>query len=332
MEKIKIIGKSVPNIPYEEKPAGYTDPVWRYSRNPVIDRNPAPDIGRIFNSAVIPYQGEFIGVFRTAERTHCDFLRVGHSKDGVNFTFEENRIDLRNADGTPSDAVVQYDPRLVELEGAYYVIWCDVKWGYPALGVAVTKDFRVFTRLDEPVLPATRNGVLFPRRIDGKYLFLSRPCDMGHTPYGDVFVSYSKDLEYWGKHKPLLMKHPEMCWQALKIGAGPAPIETSEGWLLFYHGVISTCSGYVYSMGGALLDINDPTKVLYNCKFPLLTPEKPYETTGFVPNVVFPVATINDAETGRIAIYYGGADTFTNLAFTEVNEVVNYIKKYTAKL
>ena len=116
-------------------------------------------------------------------------------------------------------------------------------------------------------------------------------------------------------------------WQSTKIGAGPVPIETTEGWLLIYHGVITTCNGYVYSYGAALLDIDNPSKVLYRTKDYLHTPEKDYETNGFVPNVVFPCATLVDADTGRIAIYYGAADTYTGIAFTQVDELIDTIKK-----
>jgi beta-1,4-mannooligosaccharide/beta-1,4-mannosyl-N-acetylglucosamine phosphorylase len=116
-------------------------------------------------------------------------------------------------------------------------------------------------------------------------------------------------------------------WQATKIGAGAVPIETSEGWLLFYHGVSGTCNGFVYSFGAAILDINNPSKVLYRTRDYILTPEKEYETTGFVPNVAFPCATLHDAETGRIAIYYGAADSYVGLAFTQFEDIVEYIKK-----
>ena len=97
---------------------------------------------------------------------------------------------------------------------------------------------------------------------------------------------------------------------------------------MFYHGVATTCNGFVYSMGGAILDINEPSKVLYRCANHLLTPEENYEVTGFVPNVIFPCATLQDADTGRIAIYYGAADTHVGLAFTTVDSVVNYIKEH----
>ena len=115
-------------------------------------------------------------------------------------------------------------------------------------------------------------------------------------------------------------------WENLKIGGCAAPMETSEGWLLFYHGVTGTCNGYVYSIGGAILDRDEPSKVLYRCKTFLLTPEEWYEERGFVPNVCFPCATIHDSESGKIALYYGCADSYVGLAFTNLSEIVDYIK------
>lgn len=155
---------------------------------------------------------------------------------------------------------------------------------------------------------------------------LSRPNDSGHTPFGDIFLSESPDMTYWGKHRHVMGKSSEW-WKSLKIGGGAAPIETTEGWLLFYHGVSGTCNGYVYSIGGAILDIDNPSIVKYRCQNFLLTPEDWYEERGFVFNVTFPCATIHDAESGKIAIYYGAADTYVGLAFTTVNQIVTYIKE-----
>ena len=156
-------------------------------------------------------------------------------------------------------------------------------------------------------------------------MMLSRPSDSGHTPFGDIFLSESPDMVYWGKHRHVMGKGSEW-WESLKIGGGAAPIETSEGWLLFYHGVTGTCNGYVYSIGGAILDIDNPSIVKYRCENFLLTPQEWYEERGFVQNVTFPCATIHDSESGRIAIYYGAADTYVGLAFTTVDGVVDYIK------
>ncbi len=156
---------------------------------------------------------------------------------------------------------------------------------------------------------------------------LSRPSDSGHTPFGDIFLSQSPDMEFWGRHRHVMGKSGNW-WENLKIGGGAAPIETSEGWLLFYHGVTGTCNGYVYSIGGAILDRDEPSRVLHRCSTFLLTPETDYEERGFVPNVCFPCATLQDAATGRIALYYGCADSYVGLAFTTADEVVDYIKAH----
>ncbi len=118
----------------------------------------------------------------------------------------------------------------------------------------------------------------------------------------------------------------DSAWQSTKIGPGPIPIETDEGWLLIYHGVITTCNGFVYRMGCALLDINEPWKVKYRSKDYIMTPTTDYECIGDVPNVIFPCATLTDANTGRIVLYYGCADTVTGLAFTTVDTLLDYLK------
>ena len=162
---------------------------------------------------------------------------------------------------------------------------------------------------------------------EAELTLLSRPSDSGHTPFGDIFLSQSPDMEFWGRHRHVMGKSGNW-WENLKIGGGAAPIETSEGWLLFYHGVTGTCNGYVYSIGGAILDRDEPSRVLHRCSTFLLTPETDYEERGFVPNVCFPCATLQDAATGRIALYYGCADSYVGLAFTTADEVVDYIKAH----
>ena len=117
-------------------------------------------------------------------------------------------------------------------------------------------------------------------------------------------------------------------WQNTKIGAGPTPIETDEGWLCFYHGVNTTCNGFIYSMGAIITDINEPWKVLHRTSDYLLNPREYYECVGDVPNVVFPCAALTDSATGRIAIYYGAADTSVGVAFTTVDETIDFIKKH----
>lgn len=327
MSKVTMLTENLPNIPWQEKPEGYVGPVWRYTENPIVNRNPIPGVARIFNSAVVPYGDGFIGVFRAEQNDGVPHLYLGRSKDAIHWEFEKEKIQMVNEKGEPYMPRYAYDPRLVKVEDAYYIIWCTDFYG-AALGLAKTTDFKTFVRLDNPFIPFNRNGVLFPRKINGNYVLLSRPSDSGHTPFGDIFVSESPDLVYWGKHKHVMTRGYNQWWQSLKIGGGAAPIETSEGWLLFYHGVTGTCNGYVYSMGAAILDIDNPSMVKYRTRDFILTPEEWYEERGFVPNVVFPCAALTDAASGRIAIYYGAADSYVGLAFTTADEIITYIKEH----
>lgn len=325
MKPVSIIGKDLPNIPWQEKPESCKNVIWRHSGNPIIGRDPTEKSARVFNSAVIPYKGGFIGAFRADHRDGIPMIHIGKSEDGLHWRIENEEINWVDESGKPWNPNYAYDPRLVEIENKYYMIWC-TDFGGAALGMGVTEDFRTFTRLENPFLPFNRNGVLFPRRVNGKYLLLSRPSDGGHTPFGDIFLSESPDLIYWGRHRRVMTKGGGW-WQNIKIGAGPAPIETSEGWLMLYHGVTNTCNGFVYSFGAALLDLGEPCRVLCRSRDYLLTPQAPYETTGFVPNVVFPCATLQDAATGRIAIYYGAADTCVAVAYARVDELVRWLKE-----
>lgn len=327
MSEIKMIAPAVNNVPWQEKPEGIVGaPIWRYTENPIINRNPIENVARIFNSAVVPYEGKFIGVFRAEQTNGVPYIYLGRSDDGIHWNFDKDKIIFKDEDGNDFMPYYAYDPRLVKVEDVYYVIWCQDFYG-ASIGMAKTTDFKTFTRVENPFLPFNRNAVLFPRKIHGNFMLLSRPSDSGHTPFGDIFISESPDLVYWGKHRHVMGRSSEW-WESLKIGGGAAPIETSEGWLLFYHGVSGTCNGYVYSIGGAILDLEEPSKVLYRCENFLLTPEEWYEERGFVPNVTFPCATIHDPESGKIAIYYGCADSYVGLAFCKFDEIVAYIKEH----
>lgn len=323
-----IIGPDLPDMPWEERPPGCTAVIWRHSQNPIIGRNPLPGIQGIYNSAVVPFEDGFIGVFRTESQTRFPFLHLGRSTDGLKWDIEPEKIALIGEDPEAGGEWYAYDPRICKIEDAYYITWCG---GYngPTISVAQTKDFKVFHQLENAFLPYNRNGVLFPRKVNGNYLMLSRPSDNGHTPFGDIYLSQSPDMCYWGKHRLVMQSGGErygQWWQRTKIGAGPIPLETNEGWLMIYHGVMDTCNGFVYSVGAALLDIDRPWKVLYRTNQHILTPEADYEVTGHVPNVVFPCAALCDARSGRIAVYYGAADTYTCLAYTQVDELLQFLK------
>ena len=326
MKKTKtstIIGPALANIPWEEKPSGYRYPVWRYSQNPIVPRDAIPLANSIFNSAVVPFGKGFVGVFRVDDIHRVCGLHTGWSQDGIHWDIDHKPIRFSKAiKDLPYEYA--YDPRVVKVGDRYYVTWCNGIHGDPTIGCAWTKDFRTYYAMENLTLPCNRNGVLFPRKIDGKFAMLSRPSDIGHTPFGNIFYSESPDLTHWGKKR--FVMGTTGGWQRTKIGPGPAPLETKEGWLLFYHGVVTMCNGMTYSFGAAILDRDEPWRVLYRTRPYLINPREPYECLGDVSNVCFPVGLLADSRTGRLAIYYGAADTVIAVAFAQVDELIAYIK------
>lgn len=328
MKEVRIIGEPLPNIPWEDKPPGCSDVVWRFSQNPIIPRNPFPGANSTFNSAAVPFKGKFAGVFRCDSTSRQMQMHAGFSDDGIHWVLNPDRIIPITKDPELARWECAYDPRVCWIEDRYYVTWCNGYHGY-TIGMAWTKDFKKFHQMENSFVPFNRNGVLFPRKIKGRYMMLSRPSDSGHTPFGDIFLSQSPDLTFWGCHRHVM--GPSGGWQSTKVGAGPVPIETSEGWLLFYHGVLTSCNGFVYSFGAALLDLEEPWRVIHRSNNFLLAPWEQYECVGDVPNVTFPCAALTDAPSGRITIYYGCADTVTGLCFTTVGAVINQLKRENSK-
>jgi beta-1,4-mannooligosaccharide/beta-1,4-mannosyl-N-acetylglucosamine phosphorylase len=129
---------------------------------------------------------------------------------------------------------------------------------------------------------------------------------------------------HWGRHRHVMAPVP-WTWQSTKVGAGPTPIETAKGWLLLYHGVLTSCNGFVYSMGVALLDLDEPWRVIARGRDYLLSPQRTYEQVGDVPNVVFPCAALVDGD--RISVYYGAADTVTCLAHGSIAELIRHARE-----
>ena len=295
----------------------------RYAKNPVVTPSAVPRANSIHNSAIVKYGDGFAGVFRVDEIDFRFTLHVGFSDDGIHWKIDPAALEMKpSKPGLPSTPRT-YDPRLTRIDDTYYLTWCADSPQGPCIGLARTQDFREFIQMENIMPPANRNCVIFPRKINGSYAVLHRPSDRGHTPFGDIFYSSGPDLTHWGNHR--FVFGPVQGWQSTKVGPGPAPIETPEGWLLIYHGVWTSCNGYLYYAGGALLDLDEPWKVIARTKDYLLGPTEPYERVGDVPNVVFPSSAIVEGKTLRL--YYGCADTCISIADADIDEVVAFIKE-----
>lgn len=249
---------------------------------------------------------------------------VALSDDGVHFDIDPEPLFRRTATG-PIGAVREQciDFRITKFGDTYYVIHpgCG-PWG--TLGIlGKTTDWKTFENIDIISLPDNRLPCLFPEKINGRYCRLDRPYRVAphdFHEFGNIWLSYSPDLKFWGMHRPLL-KPGFSHWNSTKIGPTP-PIKTPAGWLVIIHGVIEHCAGHRYSIGAMLLDPVNPERVLGVTRSALLSPSEPYEFHGIVPNAVFPAGAIGDVEKDELRIYYGCADTCVGLATGKLSAVV----------
>jgi predicted GH43/DUF377 family glycosyl hydrolase len=190
------------------------------------------------------------------------------------------------------------------------------------VGIARTADFRDI-RLEGLVLsPENKDAALFPRRFEGDWLLVHRPVS-GQT--GHMWLASSPDLIHWGRPRVLLETRPPVWWDGARIGVGTQPLETDAGWLLLYHGVKLAPSGPIYRVGVALLDGEQPWRVLGRSREWVFEPEAPYERTGDVPNVVFPCgAFLRD---GEVWMYYGAGDTTVGLATARLDDLLETVER-----
>ncbi|MFH2018529.1 MAG: glycosidase, partial [bacterium] len=141
-----------------------------------------------------------------------------------------------------------------------------------------------------------------------------------------IWLTTSPDLIHWGNSR-ILIKPMPYHWDELKIGPAAPPLKTARGWLIIYHGVFATMAGAVYRLGLALLDLQDPAKVISVCDRWLLQPTEPYEVTGYVPNVVFSCGAVPEPD-GTLKIYWGGADQVMCMGTAKLEELVDFCLKY----
>ena len=212
------------------------------------------------------------------------------------------------------------DPRITPLEGRFYITYTALsarafseRGNHVAL--ASTADFRQFER-HGVILPEfeDKDAVIFPQRVKDKYV-------MFHRIVPDIWIAYSDDLIHWYGHKKVMYPRPG-CWDSVKIGAGPPPVRTEEGWLLFYHGVDKART---YRMGVALFDLDDPSRLISRPLEYILEPREEWEREGDIPHVVFACGVVERG--GEYYLYYGGGDKVVGVAKAPVKEVVEFARR-----
>jgi len=300
--------------------------LFRNPANPIISPENFEDAYATFNCGQTMYKGKTILLVAVQKTTHpVPRIHVAESDDGVHFTIRKEPFITKSQDKVfgpldewPIDTRVTYVPE----DDMYYITRpMNSAWGTVGL-LGRTKDFETYEEIDIIALPNNRVPCIFSGKVNGQYVRLDRPGAAGGQG-GRMWISFSNDLIHWGEHRPLLA--PFTLWNWEKIGPTP-PVKTKDGWFSIIHGVTKSCCGTRYSIGGLLLDLEDPRKIIGRTTSPLLTPDAPYEYMGTVPNAIFPCGFIADEETDQLRVYYGAADTCVGLASGKLSEIIQLCK------
>ena len=296
--------------------------VTRYEGNPILTKDDIPyPVQRVHNAGVTKFDGRYIMLFRSHLDTGRSIIGLAESEDGFNFTTwpEPFMTPSKEPVFVEYEAFGVEDPRITYLEGAYYITYSAYSQHGVRIGLAKTQDFESVERVSLITQADYRNTVLFPEKIDGRYVKLDRPhSDI--SPWS-IWISYSPDLRHWGDSR-LVMKPVPYHWDEIKIGPGAPPIRTDKGWLNIYHGVFPTMAGHVYRRGAALHKLDDPAEILGVGDRWILQPEDPWEITGYVPNVVFTCGAVAEDD-GTLKLYWGGADKVMCAGTAVIDELVD---------
>ncbi|UZO80938.1 glycosidase [Aquimarina sp. ERC-38] len=331
----------------------------KYENNPVLSPNPDNDWENLVvcNPGVWYENGKFSMLYRAAGNDEEHYIHFGlaESTDGINFNRVSNDPVFSPSIDGPDMGGVE-DPRIVKFDDEFYITYAyrpfppgqywkfehDVillpesgedtpqvyKNNIANSGMAISKDLKTFKRLGRITTSNLddRDVILFPEKINGKFAMLHRPKEWIGEGYGctepSIWIRFTDDLMVWEEESKLLLTGRKDSWEE-KIGGSTPPLKTKDGWLVIYHGVEKGGLGY-YRVGAALLDLNDPTKVIGRLEEHIMEPEHDYEIEGYYKGCVFPTGNMIIDDT--LYVYYGAADKYVGLATCNVIELLNQLK------
>lgn len=296
----------------------------RYEGNPImIPANWPYAANAVFNPAAIKLNAETLLLVRVEDMRGFSHLTVARSNDGFTDWQIDSEPTLQADQSSREEKWGLEDPRIVWLEEQkqFGITYTSFSEGGPVVSLAITKNFRTFARLGALLPPEDKDACLFPRRFKGRFALIHRPIVRGEA---HMWISFSPDLKHWGDHRPLI-KTRAAYWDCHRVGLACQPIETAQGWMVFYHGVRSTTAGAIYRVGLALLDLEEPWKVLRRSDEWVLGPREIYERIGDVSGVVFPSGVTVVKETDQLNLYYGAADSTVAVATANLSELLEYI-------
>ena len=330
----------------------------KYAKNPILSPNGNEWEERCTLNPGVIYDEKnqkFIMLYRAAGNDDKHIIRLGlaESSDGIHFKRVSDSPSFYSSRDDADGGCVE-DPRITKIDNLYYITYAarafaPGKYWLPeasfppmfigendvysselpyyasknitATFLAVTKDFKNYKRLGRITEADTdnRDVVLFPEKIDGKYVIVSRPKfkDSG-VKMPSIWISFTDDLLQY--EKPELLMTGETAWETQRIGAGTPPIRTEHGWFMLYHGVDDAG---IYRVGAVMMDLKNPCKIIARTKDFIMEPEFEYECQGIYNGCVFPTGTV--VKDGILYVYYGCADKYISLATIEFEKLCNYL-------
>ena len=301
----------------------------RHPANPILTADDWPyPVNAVFNPGAAIVDGETLLLARVEDLRGISHLTVGRSANGIDGWRVAMEPLLAPEAGIKSEEWGFEDARTVWVEELNrFVITCTAYGPTgPAVYLATTQDFLSVERHGIVINPEDKNAAILPERVGGKWILFHRPTTGFGITHPGISLSRSDDLISWSPPEVVMQPRLGPWWDSLRIGIGPPLLKTEHGWLLVYHGVKETVAGAIYRIGAALLDLEEPTRVIgrsANWIFgPLVTT---HERTGDVPNAIFPCGLIHDRASGELRLYYGAADTSVCLATAQLEDLLTAV-------
>lgn len=313
-----------------KKRTRYEELFVRYKKNPILTAEMWPyPAHTVFNAGATRLKdGTTLLLCRVEDRTGRSHLTAARSHNGVDgWVIDPEPTLMPDREGHPEEFWGIEDPRVVYVDELkkYVVTYTAFGKAGPGVALCTTEDFKTFERFGLVMQPDDKDATLLPHRIGGNFVMVHRPVHMSEWG-AHIWMSDSPDLRNWGNHRLILRARKGGWWDANKIGLSPPLIETSQGWLMLYHGVRTSCAGSLYRLGLALFDKHRPDECIRRGDEWIMGPETPYEKTGDVDNVAFPCGfTIGD-DHDTINLYYGGADTCMALAHGSIKQLLHWLE------
>lgn len=305
----------------------------RWEKNPILTAADWPyTVNTVFNPGAVLLPDNTTLLFcRVEDRRGISHLCAARSKNGLDgWEIDPEPTFLPDPVRYPEELWGVEDPRITyvpELE-SYAITYTAYSRAGPAVGLALTRDFKEFQRLGVVMPPADKDAALLPRRFNGYWLMVHRPT----TWLGaHIYISQSPDLIHWGRHHLVLPARQGAWWDASRVGLAAPPLETPHGWLLFYHGVKDTPGGVIYRVGLALLDREAPWRCVRRGDEWIFGPVKDYERVGDVSSVVFPCGAVLLPDGDTIRVYYGAADTSICVATASLKRLLEWLERHTSE-